>query len=170
MEISEARNLIQNAFPDQTKSTWIDLGCGDGTFTYALAGLLGKGSKIIAIDKSFQQLERSRDGCEIIFERTNFERLSLGSYRPDGILMANSLHYIEDQRTFIHELKHAFHKNGKIILVEYDTDVANRWVPYPMRFLRAKKLFQDAGFEDVQIIGERQSIYRTGKIYACSIM
>lgn len=169
MEVSEARSLIQKANPDRKKSTWMDLGCGEGTFTYALAGLLSQESKITAIDKSFQRFERLNNGCEIIFEQADFEQLSLTSYYPDGILMANSLHYVRDQLSFIKRLKIALNANGKILLVEYDTDVPNQWVPNPIGFRFAKTLFQAAGFSEIQLLGERKSIYRKEKIYACCI-
>ncbi|MGH9204055.1 MAG: hypothetical protein ACRD2A_22745, partial [Vicinamibacterales bacterium] len=39
-------------------ATWADLGCGDGTFTLALATLLSPGSVIHAMDRNASALRR----------------------------------------------------------------------------------------------------------------
>lgn len=88
----------------------------------------------------------------------------------DGILMANSLHYVQDQVACIQQLKTYLRKRtGVIILIEYDTDIVNEWVPYPLSFARAQTIFGDAGFSKIEKIGERPSIYRKDSIYAALI-
>jgi predicted RNA methylase len=49
MEIQEAVDLLRDAVGDST-GIWADLGAGIGTFTLALAELLGDGSTIYAVD------------------------------------------------------------------------------------------------------------------------
>jgi ubiquinone/menaquinone biosynthesis C-methylase UbiE len=170
MEVSEAKHFIQAGLPENRKSTWADLGCGSGTFTYALAGLLAEGSKIIAVDKSVQNLKNSTDGCHIEFIKSNFESEDLPFKNVDGILMANALHYIQDQASFIKKMRKNLVAEGKIILIEYDTEESNQWVPFPVSLERATGLFKNAGFTEIQKLGEKQSIYRNNNLYAISII
>jgi hypothetical protein len=58
---------------------------------------------------------------------------------------------------------------GVFILIEYDTDKGNQWVPFPFSFARVRSLFGDAGFSKIEKIGERQSLYRRDSIYAALI-
>ena len=88
----------------------------------------------------------------------------------DGILMANSLHYVQEQVACIKQLKtHLRNGAGAFILIEYDTDSRNQWVPFPVSFARAQSIFGDAGFSKIVKIGERQSMYRGDSIYAALI-
>lgn len=169
MEIIEARKMIETGIPTSENSLWVDLGCGAGTFTYALAGLLKTSNKIIAIDRQLQKLEKELEGCEIEFRKSNIESDPFSFQQVNGILMANSLHYVRDQSSFIKKLKNQLTKDGRIILVEYDTETSNQWVPFPVSFNKAQKLFCENGFKAVKKIGERKSVYNSGLMYASLI-
>jgi ubiquinone/menaquinone biosynthesis C-methylase UbiE len=157
MTIEEARELISKA--TVSGGQYADLGCGSGTFSYALAGLLPAGSSIICIDKDQQQIKPEYNGVNLQFIKANIEQIELPLL--DGILMANSLHYIKNQEAFIQRLK-GF--TASLILVEYDTDTGNRWVPYPVSFRRMQQLFGH-----VTRLGERSSVYGRANLYACQI-
>lgn len=167
MTTTEAIALIQTAIPVKGKSTWIDLGCGAGTFTYALADLLGADSKIIAIDRLNQHLGSKRGQVAIEFKQADFENQALSFNNMDGILIANALHYVKDQSEFIKNIKPWLTDNGQLILIEYDTDRGNQWVPFPITFEKAQLLLTEAGFKDVKKIGEKDSLFRSDKIFAC---
>lgn len=170
MEVPEAAVLIKPALlQKQNNAVWADLGCGSGTFTRALAGLLGAGSKIYALDVASQHIESPVKNVEIEFIKSDLEREPLPVSNLDGILMANSLHYIEDKYAFIKKISKALKCVGQIILVEYDTERANQWIPYPIRYDKAIEFFSDSGFADIKKVGERTSVYRREKMYACSI-
>jgi hypothetical protein len=64
----------------------------------------------------------------------------------DGILMANSLHYVEDQAKFIRACEPRMRSSRSFLIVEYDTCDANRWVPFPLPQARPIRLFNDAGY------------------------
>jgi ubiquinone/menaquinone biosynthesis C-methylase UbiE len=170
MEITEATALIEAALPEKrSKTTWADLGCGSGLFTAALSSLVGDESKIYAVDKEFQRTDFPESGIKIEFVKLDFISHPLPFSNLDGILMANSLHYVRDKIPFAEKLKMHLKATGQIIIVEYDTDQSNQWVPYPLSFERLKQFFLANGFKNIEKTGERQSIYRTGKMYACSI-
>lgn len=169
MQIREAIQLIEQSknFLGPKPSIWADLGCGTGTFTLALAGLLPKNSTIYAIDQSPQTIS-STESVRIHFQRGNFEQDALDLPLLDGILMANALHYIQNKKAFLQRLNKCFRSNKQFILVEYDTMHSNRWVPYPIDFENAKSLFIEMGFNQVIKLGERPSIYGRGNMYALS--
>ena len=169
MELFDAINLIKPAFSKAASSQWADLGCGSGVFTYALASLLGKESVIYAIDQHKQKIDSVFSETKIEFQIQNFENLKLPLNSLDGILMANSLHYVKSQLDFVKKLKTFLKSEGKILLIEYNTNQSNPWVPYPLPFSLAEELFKTAGFTEIQKIGERSSIYRADKMYSCLI-
>jgi SAM-dependent methyltransferase len=163
MDLNTAIALIQSPLirnPGPTR--WADLGAGSGLFTKALALLLSPGSEIYAVDKkpaaAFADFPE-----EIILHKTelDFVMQELPFRNMDGILMANSFHYVKDKDSFIRKLKQTLKKTGILIMVEYDTNIpTGGWVPYPMDFPRLKSFFKEAGFGSVEKLGEYPSIYR----------
>jgi ubiquinone/menaquinone biosynthesis C-methylase UbiE len=172
MEVTDAAALIEPAFRDKREgSVWADLGSGSGTFTKALSLLLGKTSQIIAVDKERQRIEPTAPNQAVIeFVKLDFVVDTFPFRQIDGILMANSLHFVKDKPTFINRVKDHVKPGGKIIVVEYDRKKPSRWVPYPIGFNEVIKTFSVAGFHQIEKIGERDSIYGPEKIYACSII
>lgn len=169
MQLSEAISLIKKEIvPQSPPQTWADLGAGQGLFSDALLSLLQPGSVIHAVD--IQKRTNLQHNPSIIFHQANFVNDKLPIPALDGILMANSLHYVQDQVACIKQLKtHLRDGTGVIILVEYDTDKGNEWVPYPVSFARAQTIFEEAGFSRIEKIGERPSIYRKNSMYAALI-
>lgn len=170
MQIFDAINLIKNAIPTSNQPLiWADLGCGSGVFTLALSHLLPKGSTIYAIDKTFQQLPpKTENGVHIQFIRADIEKSELAVPLLDGILMANALHYVKNQSQTIVKLEKLFTGKKQFILIEYDSSLSNRWVPYPIPFADLKKLFPSDTYECTKI-GERSSIYGQGNLY-CALL
>jgi ubiquinone/menaquinone biosynthesis C-methylase UbiE len=99
----------------------------------------------------------------LIFSRNHFPCQEL-----DGILLANALHYVKDKVSFLEKIQRHMKAGARMVIVEYDTEKANAWVPYPITFDQLKMTLALPCFGDVEKIGERNSIYRTDKIYACS--
>src|SRR5690348_13016244 len=125
MQHSEHVNLIKKAF-HETGGVWADLGSGDGAFTLALRDLAGTGVKIYSIDSDATRLSRQKEIFEKQFPYTNIQYVvkdfteDLDLPKLDGILMANSLHYVQDQVSFLTQLKQTYLKpHGKLVLVEY---------------------------------------------------
>lgn len=174
MKHNEAVEMLKSAFHGNAgKSIWADLGSGDGTFTLALADMLAAGSTIYAMDMDQFALTRIPDyqkEVEIKTVKGNFvtDEFPLSSF--DGILMANSLHYVKDKKVFIGKLKATLREKASLLLVEYDTDTANSWAPYPLSFESLKRLFKDTGFHSVTKLHERPSIYQRSNMYSALIL
>jgi len=169
MQLPEAISLIQKGIvPHSTPQTWADLGAGNGLFSEALLTILPPGSTIHAVDLHKQP--HLQHPPSIIFHQGDFVKDKLPIPTLDGILMANSLHYVQEQLACIKQLKtHLRNDAGVFILIEYDTDTRNQWVPFPVSFARAQSLFGDAGFSKIEKIGEHPSTYRRDSIYAALI-
>jgi len=172
MELREAISLIQTDEIIQDKqTTWADLGSGSGLFTRALAGLLYTGSSIYAVDKSISSFQKKSFSGQVVVKtiESDFVRDNLNLQNLDGILMANSLHFVRDKKLLIEKLLPCFRDVPVFLLIEYDTDRSNPWVPYPLSFVTLKKLFTELGFHSVKKINEKKSLYHSGKIYSVII-
>ncbi|KAA2240779.1 class I SAM-dependent methyltransferase [Chitinophaga agrisoli] len=169
MELKEAIALIKDGtIAPNGPVTWADLGCGSGLFTAALASMLADGSQLYAVDKQRVILNEAPfpEGVAVQPLQLDFVTNELPFQDLDGILMANSLHYVADQGGFIRQISRHMKENGRFIIVEYDTDAANRWVPYPLSYHKLLRLFHKEGFMDIQRLGERASVYGRANMYA----
>jgi methyltransferase family protein len=160
MYLSEATELIRTERISGTQTqTWCDLGCGAGTFTLALATLLPPGSVIHAMDKdeaSLAQIPDHYQDVTIHKEVVDLDRNDVSLPALDGILMANFLHYIKQQGTFVEKLRAS---SERLLIVEYDGRKASQWVPYPLGFSALQNLLLQQGFAEVIKIGSRPSRY-----------
>ena len=167
MKIKDAETLIQKAFDeDGGIECWADLGCGSGIFTYAVANCLKAGSTIYAVDKEMPVLSPTNN-VNIQCIRADMETIIFRNNELDGILMANSFHYVKDKNSLIQRIRNFLKSDGRFLIVEYDTDKSNRWVPFPITFQELLLLFKNNGFHKVEKIGERSSIFGPQKMYAC---
>lgn len=166
MELSTAIELIRSdEFDKSSIATWADLGCGSGLFTNALLSYLHPKSTIYAIDRYPVKINHP----SIVLKQMDFVTADLELPPLDGILMANSLHFVKDKRSFLRKVKAALKPNGALLLVEYDTDTANHWVPFPASFSSLKRLLLESGFKNVHRLQEQPSIYGKANLYAAWI-
>jgi len=169
METSSAIELICGGVDSTvTHQVWFDLGAGSGTFTRALSELLDDESRIYAIDRDEQSLKKIRQpkyGAKIIIRQGDFMKDDLIKDKVNGILMANTLHFVEDQFSFLSKIKNKLLLNGRMVIVEYDRLNPNPWVPFPIAFNQLKKLAIHAGFSSITRLAESSSAYGNGIIY-----
>jgi trans-aconitate methyltransferase len=133
MKLAEAQELIKPGLDQDQITKWMDLGCGSGLFTHALASLLVPGSYILAIDKMPYSMAFDHSDVMIDFMQADMESLNVKN-KVDGILMANALHYIPHHLDFLSRCKTHLKVAGKMIIVEYDTNRSNPWVPFPVPY------------------------------------
>ncbi len=169
MDIKDAIALIRHTPAHAgAPAVWADLGCGAGMFTYALAHLLETGSTIYAFDKEQPRLANLPNPGQVHIkpEQLDFLEDDLPVSGLDGILMANSLHYVPRKPAFIDKIARHLLPDGAFLIVEYETSRANPWVPYPVPFQALKALFHDAGFTSAGRLNEIPSLYGSGHMYA----
>ena len=128
---------------------WADLGSGEGAFTLALAELLGPDAHIVAIDKDRRAL-RALEG-RVDTRAADFTR-PLDLRDLDGVVMANSLHYVRDKQPVLESVREMLKPGGRLIVVEYGTDRGNAWVPYPFSYPRWEAMAAQAGFKNTRLL------------------
>jgi ubiquinone/menaquinone biosynthesis C-methylase UbiE len=136
--------------------TWADLGAGTGAFTLALADLIGPHGVIHAIDRDRAALAELRSAfvsavpqAELRVRVADFtRRLDLSDL--DGVVMANSLHFVEEKGAVLALIRGYLKRGGRLLLVEYDSDRGNAWVPHPLSFETWRDLAAEAGFVETR--------------------
>ena len=150
---------------------WADLGAGQGAFTLALADLLGPGAHITAVDRDAGSLRQLADEMGRKFPQTGLDLVVANFTRPlglaglDGVVMANSLHFVRDKRPVLANVRSMLRPGGSLIIVEYGADRGNPWVPHPFSYPRWEQMSAEAGFEGTRILVTVPSRY-LGRMYS----
>jgi ubiquinone/menaquinone biosynthesis C-methylase UbiE len=172
MEIRDAYELIRNNYLIPEPQIWCDLGCGSGIFTLALAELLPSESLIYAVDQnenSLKSIPVNHQNVSIQKYHADFVSNELSFTNLDGILMANSLHYVRDKTAFLRKIDKYVKNDFHFLIVEYDNDTPNNWVPFPLSFRSLKTFFTQNGYSKTVKLNERKSIYNSGAMYSALI-
>ena len=151
--------------------TWADLGSGEGAFTLALAELLGPGGHIHSVDTDASALrvqqramkERSPE-VTLDVQRADFTR-PLELPPLDGIVMANSVHFHRDHVAVVRHVVSFLDPGGRLVLVEYDTDRGNAWVPHPLSYKAWEGVAAEAGLARTRLLHRVRSRF-LGAIYS----
>jgi ubiquinone/menaquinone biosynthesis C-methylase UbiE len=173
VRLRDATEMLAESGLDELGSTkWADLGCGTGTFTVALADLLPPGSTVHAMDRDgsvLRGIPSEHKGVSITTHRGDFTNHTWPFANLDGILMANSLHYVNNQAAFIRTCERRMTVPHRFLIVEYDTDESSRWVPHPVSLKKLTSLFTDAGYSSITMLRSRPSVYRRAALYAALV-
>jgi SAM-dependent methyltransferase len=153
--------------------TWADIGAGAGAFTLALADLLGVGGRIIAVDRDARALDENASAVAERFPAAEMSTLvadlegRLDLPLLDGLLAANSLHFVRPERqvAVIESLALHLRPGARFVVVEYDTDRGNPWVPHPFSSRRWPEMAAAAGLTGTLEIGRVPSRF-LGAIYS----
>ena len=144
--------------------TWADFGAGSRAFTLALRELVGPHADIYAVDKDrrgFNELEKVHREKFTTSQNVHPMRADFSgvlSLPPlDGIVMANSLHYFKDKEKLLRHVRSFLKMNGVLLLVEYNVDSGNMWVPYPLSFETYRSLAPRAGFSEPSLLATKPS-------------
>lgn len=150
---------------------WADLGAGGGAFTLALAELVGPDGLIYAVDRDGRALREASQAVAHRYPDVELRPLTADFRQPldlpplDGVVMANALHFVRDQQPVAETIRALLKPGGVLLLVEYNVDRGNRWVPYPISFTSWQRLASAAGFEGTSLLATRPSRF-LGEIYA----
>jgi ubiquinone/menaquinone biosynthesis C-methylase UbiE len=150
---------------------WADLGSGEGAFTLALADLLGPTGSIHTVDRDFRALQVQVRALRDAFPNVSVTPLVADFTLPlelpplDGIVMANSLHFERDKLAVLRLVEGYLRTAGRLVLVEYDTDHGNPWVPFPVSFRSWATVAAEAGFRETQRLASVPSRF-LGSIYS----
>jgi SAM-dependent methyltransferase len=152
-------------------TAWADLGSGEGAFTLALADLLGPGGSIVSVDRDRRALAAQERAVRGRFPGVALTQLAADFGQPielpplDGVVMANSLHFSRDKLAVLRLVRGCLRPAGRLVLVEYDTDHGNHWVPFPLSYATWEELAADAGFRQTRRLASVPSRF-LGSIYS----
>lgn len=151
---------------------WAEFGSGYGAFTLALVELTQPGALIYSVDRDKQALNRQ---AIVIKERFSNRETGISYLHADytaslelpaldGVLMANSLHFQENKLPILKKIFDYLRPGGCMLLVEYNSDLGNNWVPFPLSFDTWDHLAPQAGFRDTRLLAKVPSSFM-GEIY-----
>jgi SAM-dependent methyltransferase len=152
---------------------WADLGSGGGAFTLALADLLGPAATIYSVDRDRGALRDQERGLRARFPAVAVHYLVADFTTPlelpplDGIVMANSLHFVRDKLPVLALLRRYLAPGGQLLLVEYNADRGNPWVPYPLSYPTWERLATQAGFVETRLLARVPSRF-LGEMYSAA--
>jgi len=137
---------------------WADLGSGWGAFTLPLADLLGADGEIYSVDRDQRSLREQQQAMQsrfptqrVYYQQADFTRpLSLPLL--DGVVMANSLHFVRNKEGVLALVRSYLRPEGRLILVEYNTDHGNIWVPYPLSYSTWEAVADRNGFHGTVLL------------------
>jgi ubiquinone/menaquinone biosynthesis C-methylase UbiE len=102
----------------------LDIGCGPGFFSVALAELVGNSGKVFAADIQDGMLDRLRNKIEgtsfkerIILHKCEADKIGIQE-KVDFILAFFMVHEVPDKQKFFNELKTLIKTGGTILIVE----------------------------------------------------
>lgn len=152
---------------------WLELGAGTGAFTLALLDLLGEAADVVALDRDQGALRSLEEAATRRFPSATVQPVVADFTQPlqvepgsfDGVLMANSLHFVRDKEPVLRSAIATLKPGGRFLLVEYGSDRGNPWVPWPMTYQTWTEVAARAGLRDTRRIGEVPSRF-LGSMYA----
>lgn len=152
---------------------WADFGSGSGAFTLALRELVGPGAEIFSIDQDAGRLREQERAFQELFPQSNVHFLRADFTRElklpplDGIVMANALHYFKNKIDLLKHMRAFLKPRGIFLLVEYNVDKGNMWVPHPLSFETFRALAPRAGFDEPCLLATAPSHFLR-EFYSCS--
>lgn len=155
-------NLIRDGIP-QSGGIWADLGAGTGAFTLALAELIGPSGIIYAVDKNQEALHQLIHIFGGRFPNMAVHAIKGDIRKPldlpplDGLVMANALHFVRRQTEVLQHARDYLRPDGRLIIVEYNIDRGNRWVPHPFSYPTWESMAKQAGFAETRLLAVRSS-------------
>lgn len=155
--------LLSGGVPRGEGGTWADMGSGTGAFTLALRDLAGPQVDIWSVDRDRHALSEQRLAVERAFPGTRLHTMVADFTGPldlvplQGIVAANSVHFVRDAVALLTRRRMLLAPSGRLILVEYDTDEGNRWVPYPISWRSLPAVARAAGFGEPAFLSSHPS-------------
>ena len=168
-------NLLRPAIP-VPGGTWADVGSGAGAFTLALGELVGPQGIIYSVDRDEGALREQARAMHTRFPGVVVHYLVADFTRRcdlpqlQGLVTANALHFVEPRHKVevVRLLKSYLEPEGRLVVVEYNTETGNMWVPHPFSYKGWETLAREAGFAHTQLLATAPSRFLNGFYSAMS--
>jgi ubiquinone/menaquinone biosynthesis C-methylase UbiE len=157
MNHSDHVHLLRKGVPGPG-GIWADLGSGTGAFTLALADLIGPTGTIYSVDKDQGALKEQERAMNAHFPSVAVQYISADFTKKldlpllDGIIMANSLHFLRKKDAMLQLVRSYLKPGGRLLIVEYTSDRGNMWVPYPFSYSTWESMARENRFNNTQLL------------------
>ena len=155
------KNKIMELEIFEKAMTVVDLGCGDGFLSRAIAGYV---NKVVAVDISGEMLKELKDKAEsegirnITALESDGRDVPLGDSSADIVLANMYLHHIEEPETAIGEMHRLLKPGGTAIVADFyehsDIELTERmrdiWPGFKPDSIAER--FREKGFEKIEIM------------------
>lgn len=112
----DSLSLIAEIFAPVSNKALLDVGCGSGLLSRALAA---HGARATGIDPNESAIAAARvNAPQASFHVASAERLPLIDHSFDGVIFLNSLHHIPGMDAALREAKRAVRADGAVIVIE----------------------------------------------------
>jgi len=170
-KLEKPRQLLPPCIPTPG-GIWADIGCGEGIFTAVLYELVRPDCEIYAVDKNRRSLQKLLNNFADLYPEANVMTLqqdfrqSLDLPALDGFIMANALHFIQDdlKSKVLNRLVKLLKPGGRAIIIEYNAPRGNFAVPHPLDEKEFVELASEIGVVDVHIAAKVPSSFM-GEMY-----
>jgi ubiquinone/menaquinone biosynthesis C-methylase UbiE len=150
---------------------WADFGSGRGAFTLALADLIGPEGLIYSVDKSHSALDQQQRVLHSRFPEVEAHYLKADFTRRldlpplDGLVVANALHFLRNKDKTVALLRDTLRPGGRFLVVEYNADRGNHWVPHPFSYATWQTIARRNGLQRTELMATTPSSF-LGEFYA----
>jgi len=171
-DVVKQRELAIQRLAPQPGERVLDIGCGPGLTTLALAAAVGPQGLVHAVDISEPMLALARNRCasqaHVHFEHQDVARLLHTDGAFDIALATQVYEYLPDIDQALRELRRVIRPGGRVLLVDTDWESAvwasrddarmrqiletwNQHIPWPQLPRQLQQRLLRAGFLDVEV-------------------
>jgi len=165
----------------------LDVGCGCGTTSLALARSVSATGEVVGVDLSAIMLQRAMESAaaakltNVVFRRLDAQTVPLGRHAFDLVFSRFGVMFFADPTAAFTNLRASLHPGGRLAFACWQVPSANPWMALPtraaMQFFdlaapphdapgpfsladadRLRRILTDAGFNDIQITPEIRTL------------
>ncbi len=136
----------------------LDYGCATGADVINLSKHVGRKGKIVAVDISLKQLERSVSKARkipgmpnVVFVKESEELMPFDSSTFDKIISVGVLSYQENPAELLREFRRVLRKGGKVSILDFGRALFVPKAKYLKSHETIKKTFNSAGFKEIKV-------------------
>ncbi len=171
-DVIEQRERVMALLAPRAGERALDIGCGPGLTTEALAQAVGASGEVLGIDIAQPMLNIAQRRCaslsHVRFARCDVRALPLDDAQIDCALASQVYEYVDDIDAALRELARVIRPGGRAVLVDTDWESAvwassddgrmrrvletwNEHIPHPQLPRTLKRRMEAAGFANVSV-------------------
>lgn len=133
-------------------STLLDLGCGNGFFTFPAAAAMGDSGMVIAADMSAQMLgllERRVPPDNVQVLEVEEVNLDIEDNSVDACVAITLFHEFKNPQENLSEIRRTLTGSGKLLILDWDSEASQERGPsheHRVSLQQASKQVEDAGY------------------------